>query len=217
VGVLAAAALVVALNRPEAGATDAERRPIDAHVAFFRDLGKDVVPEALGDAADVEVGDKLFLTARASEPFYLYVFNQDLELRQFRLVPDGSALEYLPADTEVRLPADVDNPWVVNTRGGTEYIFVVASPRPLPQLAGLIAFIDTPKAESSDQGPSQAVAALRGTLRGIGGVEKSAVAPELLQGIEQPKLDLLVEFAYFEASLDPAERVMFERLELKND
>jgi hypothetical protein len=217
VGALAAAALVVALNRPEAGATAADLQPIDAQITFFRDRGAGVEPEPLGEAADVEVGDNLFLTARASEPFYLYVFNQDLALRQFRLVPDERELEYLPADTEVRLPANVEKPWFVDTRGGTEYIFVVASPRPLPQLAHLIAFIDPPKSEPREQRGSQSVAALRGTLRGIGGVAKSEVAPELMQGIEEPKLDLLVEFAYFEASLDPSQRVMFKRLAMTND
>jgi tRNA A-37 threonylcarbamoyl transferase component Bud32 len=197
VGALAAAALFVALIP----------RPIDAEVTFFRHRGPGTRAEPLSGASKVNVGDKIFLTARASEPFYLYVFNQDLESRQFRLVPAGSELEFLPADTEVRRPADEKESWVVNTSGGTEYFFIVASPRELPQLGWLIKFIDEP----GDVGE------LRAVLRGVGEIDDGGDPSVLMQGLDDPKVDLLVEFAYFEASLDPSQRVMFERLEMTND
>ena len=102
----------------------------------------------LSKATTVQVGDKLYLTAKGSEPFYLYVFNEDEKGERYTLYPrkqktwstdnedegeDGNrntlsprTQSILPADIELRLPTD-NTSWKVTSAGGAEHIFVIAS------------------------------------------------------------------------------------------
>lgn len=245
VGALAAAALVVALNRPdvssettgvananeeanaqrtsrtseETPAIDVEPQPIDARVTFFRDRGLAQQPEPLGAGAAVEVGDRIYLTARASDPFYLYAFNQDLLGNQIRLVPDSEEHEFVPGGRDVRFPPinSAEPYWEVNVKGGTEHIFVIASPEPLPELAALIAFVDAPQSERDRNRGGEDADTMRSRLRGLGKKSAGSELPSAATSDTPIALDLLVEFGYLEANLDPARRVMLYHFEMTND
>jgi len=240
VGAVAAVALFAALNRPTndeesngvakanegtrtggeelAPITD-EARPIDAQVKFFRHRGLAQQPELLGAGADVDVGDLVYLTAEASEPFYLYAFNQDLAGNQFRLVPEDSSHGFLPGGRVLRFPpADSALPyWEVNVQGGTEHIFVIASPEPLPELLDLIAYIAAPQSERDQNRGAGNLADARSRLRGLGKKSPGSETPSAASPDAPAKLDLLVEFAYLEANLDPARRVKLQHFEMTND
>lgn len=141
--VLAAGAALVALVALFAGRSLFAAPSFEIDCAFYRaEPGGDV---RLEEGMAVAVGDKLYLRARASSPFYLYVFNEDAEGLSYCLFPTGDRSVPFEADVEQRLPGD-DGHWYVSTPGGgAEYLFVVASLEPDAVAQDLMAYLPRPE------------------------------------------------------------------------
>jgi len=129
----------------------------------------------LTDGNRVQPGDKLSLETRVSRPAWVYVLNEDEHGEHYLLFPQPRFDQQnpIPATGTHALPGTIggrENAWTVTSRGGREYLLVVVSPKPVPELESALGQV--PKAtpgrtiEYARVG-SQALE----TLRGVGGVE----------------------------------------------
>ncbi|MFT5049500.1 MAG: hypothetical protein ACI8QZ_000893 [Chlamydiales bacterium] len=136
-------------------------------------------------ASIVRVGDRLSLKVEAEEPFYLYVFNEDEEGRCFTLYPREEP-EQLPPGIEVSLPSG-HKTWTVNTPGGTEHIFLIASLTRDPLGDFLRDQVPLASREPSGQRIAQldsgATSTLRSMTRGIG-AEVAATDASATNGLD---------------------------------
>jgi hypothetical protein len=143
---------------------------IDVDASLFR--AGDAVDERLTAGAMVAPGDSLFLEISGSRSMHVYVLNQDEAGRAYLLFPlPGLEIQNpLRAGAQHRLPGPVNgrpNYWNVTSAGGDEWLLVVASRKPLPDVEREIA--DLPVAGSAG-GVALDDSGLVITLRGIGGL-----------------------------------------------
>ncbi len=104
--------------------TDPDRYVIEA--VFYR-TGSGGRAEPLTTGQSVRVNDELSLRVTVSASTYLYVVNEDERDEAYLLfpLPGQSLTNPLPADREVRVPADYN--WQVTSAGGREHFLVFAS------------------------------------------------------------------------------------------
>ena len=120
----------------------------------------------------VSVGDALSLRFRSDEPVHVYVLNEDEKQARYLLFPrpGGDLKNPLPAGREHRLPGAIggeEKDWVVDSAGGRESIFIVASLDPLPALE---------KLATGAAYPPVSPEALAEVRRGIGKVAPASTA-----------------------------------------
>ena len=117
----------------------------------------------------VRVAILLSLRFRADEPVHVYVLNEDEKGERHLLFPrpNGDLKNPLLPAREHRLPGPIageEKDWEVDSAGGRESIFIVASLEPLPELERLVA---GPAAQTNPEVTPEALAEVR---RGIGKV-----------------------------------------------
>ncbi len=122
-------------------------------------------PVRLGEGQRVAVGDSLGLRFKADRDAWVYVLDEDEKGQRSLLFPaaDLDQQNPLPGEMEHRLPGSGggrSKAWPVNSQGGRESIFVVASLTPLGEVEALA---------RSRPRPDLSPTALREILRGIDG------------------------------------------------
>ncbi len=123
--------------------------------------------------ARLTVGDELFVTIRASQPVYAYVYTEDEAGEAYLLFPlAGQALANpLAADRAHRLPGVLQGRqmfWQVSSTGGREHFLVFVSPVREESLEA--ALRDIPPPEFNQPLASRVPERVVGTLRGVGGL-----------------------------------------------
>ena len=167
-GVLAAVAVAVAIAAalalrgggpaPAPVATTTTTTPIappaaamgaySVDASFVRFDGAGTTRLASGDA--VRPGARLGLEFRTTRPTWVYVLDEDERGERYLLFPQPlfDTPNPLAADSSYRLPGPVggrENAWTVTSPGGREYLLVVASPEPVPELEAELARLPAPK------------------------------------------------------------------------
>jgi len=146
--------------------------PYDVEATFHRTTGQGTLPLLDGDR--VNPGDHLSLEIRVSHPAWVYVLDADDRGETYLLFPQsrfdlqnpvpGGSAHVLPGTIEGR-----ENAWTVTSAGGREYLLVITSLQPVPEIESELAGI--PPADPGR--PIEYVAVDAGTveaLRGVGGV-----------------------------------------------
>lgn len=184
---------------------------LQVEARFFR-----VTPaadEELFEDAQVELGDKIFLTARSETPFYLYVFNEDVSGHCFTLYPVEDQV-MLPAGELLRFPNEhPGSNWEATVPAeGAEHLFVLASRRPnrlATELLELIPAVDL--GEPSPRVVDFADEDFLGLARGFGRQNKGAGADRLR------RFDSLEEvFREYEDQIRASEDVVLYHLRLES-
>jgi serine/threonine protein kinase len=146
-------------------------RSFDVDVGLYRPRGD--TEERLTQGTRVAPGDPLFLEIEADRAFHAYVLTGDERGNTFLLFPlEGLELQNpLRKGVSHRLPGAAregdEQYWRVTSVGGSEYILVVASRNPLPELEQRIAEIPPASpGEPLELGDPSLVT----RLRGIGGL-----------------------------------------------
>ncbi|MEO6462627.1 MAG: serine/threonine-protein kinase, partial [Candidatus Eisenbacteria bacterium] len=134
---------VLRARRPAPGASVATVAPpaptalyaVDASFLRFATNG----PTRLASGDRVRPGDRLGLEFRATRPAWVYVLDEDERGERYLLFPQPlfDTPNPLVADSTYRLPGPIggrENAWTVTSRGGREYLMIVASPEPVPEL-----------------------------------------------------------------------------------
>jgi len=141
----------------------------------------------------VRPGDRLSLEVRSSQPMWVYVLNEDERGEHYLLFPQPrfDVKNPLARDSTFALPGPIDgkeNAWVVTSAGGREYMMVVASPQPVPEIEAELGRLPAPVPGR----PIEYAPVARATverLRGVGGVAevpataaRPAVPPRAFDG-----------------------------------
>jgi len=129
----------------------------------------------LTDGNRVQPGDKLSLETRVSRPAWVYVLNEDEHGEHYLLFPQPRFDQQnpIPATGTHALPGTIggrENAWTVTSRGGREYLLVVVSPKPVPELESALGQVPEAAPERTIEYARVGTQALE-TLRGVGGVE----------------------------------------------
>jgi serine/threonine protein kinase len=145
----------------------------DVQVTFLKHTPHGAVQ--LMDGNRVQPGDKLSLETRVSRPAWVYVLNEDEHGEHYLLFPQPRFDQKNPisADGTHALPGAIEgreNAWTVTSRGGREYLLVVVSPKPVPELESSLGQIPPATPGHSIEYARVGTQVLE-TLRGVGGVE----------------------------------------------
>ena len=164
--VIALVALVVAFAGRGGGESAAPR------LALHRVVGQ--TEAVIRDGDEVRPGDGLSLRYRNAAEAWVYVINEDLHGESYQLfpLPDSALRNPLPANTEIRLPGQVDGQdvdWQMTSRGGLErfYVIVSATPQPALEARGLA---HSGSEEAALQSNANLLALNGDTLRGAAGL-----------------------------------------------
>lgn len=200
---LALVALGVAILRP------ATVGPAEPQIGLQRVV--DNIEQPLRDGDEVRPGDALFLRYRNRVAAHVYVINEDANGESYQLFPlqDSALQNPLPANTDIRLPGQVDgqdSDWQVTSRGGQERFYVVVSEHPLPALAAR-SLAQAGSAEAALQSGASLIAMSGDTLRGTAGLRPRTA----------PVADAASEFSAWLAQLERDQPEVFvERIALRN-
>jgi len=145
-------------------------RTFHVEASLWKESGGERV--RLLDGERVRVGDELSLEFEGDRDLYVYVLNEDEGGRRFLLFPiaGGSKGNPLAGDARHRLPGSVrglERNWQIDSAGGKEAVFVVASIDPVPPLEALVPRGAVP-AEVAVGYPETGDLAMRDVLRGMG-------------------------------------------------
>lgn len=195
--------------------------PLDVDVRFMRrvDSGSDpdrVEGVEIASNDPLPEGAEVWFEVVGREPYYLYIFNQDADGRQYCLVPEGPEAEHHAANETRRMPATEQ--FVVTDLSAREHVFVVASQTRVAWLDLAADMIERPQPGAGgpdgrlDGGQSRT---LRSTMRSIGGRTEEEDEPT---GPAGAGADLIQLFAEYDEKLEGTdERVVVEHYELVND
>ncbi|MEZ5977772.1 MAG: protein kinase [Planctomycetota bacterium] len=198
-----------------------EAVPLEVSVRFLRrsdggTQGTATEGVELGSDDPLPKGAQVWFEVTGSEPFYLYIFNQDAEGSQYCLVPERDVPDFCPAGDAMRFPST--GQLSVTNLSSREHVFVIASQDRVPWLDMLLPMLPRPSQTDTTRGrvKDDDVAQLRSIMtRGIGGrTEPVAAHTETRTGAP----DLVQLFEEYRGLLEASrERVVFEHYELVND
>lgn len=124
----------------------------------------------------VKPGDRLSLEVHATRPAWIYVLDEDERGERYLLFPQPrfDVRNPVPADSTFVLPGSIggkENAWTVTSPGGREYLLVVVSPRPLPEIEADLGRLPPPQPGRPIEYAKVGEAAVE-RLRGVGGVSE---------------------------------------------
>jgi hypothetical protein len=135
----------------------------------------------------VRPGDRLSLEVRATRPAWIYVLDEDEHGERYLLFPQPrfDVRNPVPADSMLVLPGTVggkENAWTVTSPGGREYLLVVVSPKPLPEIEADLGRLPPPQPGRPIEYAKVGEEAVE-RLRGVGGVSElpSTEAPPVVR------------------------------------
>ena len=169
--------------------------PYRITAAFYRE--RDGSDEQIGADDRLARGDRLSFHVQVAQPTYVYVVNEDERGESFLLfpLPGQSLTNPLPPGQSHRLPGKDERlrqlSWEVSSRGGREHFLLVARPERSPEFEKIISTLPAPVLNRPVE-PAPLSADARSTLRGIGGLTVSSVAPTgtSLQLHRQPEFSM---------------------------
>lgn len=124
----------------------------------------------------VRPGDRLSLEVRTTRPAWVYVLNEDERGERYLLFPQPrfDARNPVPADSTLVLPGTTggkEQAWTVTSAGGREYMLVVVSPQPVPEIEADLERLPPPRPDRPIDYARVGDAAVE-RLRGVGGVSE---------------------------------------------
>jgi len=175
--------------------------------------------ERLSGGESVRVGDALSLEFEGDRDLYVYVLNEDEKGSRYLLFPlaGGDMRNPLAGGERYRLPGSVrgiERNWQIDSVGGKEAIFVVASIDPVPRLEELVPKGASTAGELSFSYPETSDIAMRVVLRGLG---RTAVA-EPAEPAEPAKsgATFAALFESLQRGRERAKKIWARKIELMN-
>ncbi|MGH7726937.1 MAG: serine/threonine-protein kinase [Candidatus Eiseniibacteriota bacterium] len=173
---------VVAPAGPASPSSPSSPAPVTTYAVQASFLRHDARGEARLVSGDrVKPGDRLSLEFHATRAAWVYVLDEDERGERYLLFPQPlfDTPNPLAADSVYRLPGAIggrDQGWTVTSRGGREYLLVVASPEPVSELEAELHRLPAPRPGRPIEYATVGETSVE-RLRGIGGVSPVPSGP----------------------------------------